>query len=164
MKWFCLSVMLLALGCNGKVTPPGEETPQTPSETTNPAADVEMDKGMVQTPKEVTTSSGLKYIDLKVGDGKSPQKGQVVEVHYTGWLTDETKFDSSHDRNQTFKFPLGRGRVIKGWDEGVASMKVGGKRRLIIPSELGYGARGAGGGRIPPGATLIFEVELIGIK
>ena len=131
---------------------------------TTPSADEKKDEGRVEAPKEVTTSSGLKYIDLKVGDGKSPQKGQVVEVHYTGWLTDETKFDSSHDRNQTFKFPLGRGRVIKGWDEGVASMKVGGKRRLIIPSELGYGARGAAGGKIPPGATLIFEVELIGIR
>jgi len=112
--------------------------------------------------KEVTTSSGLQYIDLKVGLGPTAQAGQTVSVHYTGWLENGKKFDSSVDRGQPFSFPLGAGRVIKGWDEGVQGMKIGGKRKLIIPSQLGYGARGAGGA-IPPNATLIFEVELLGV-
>ena len=112
--------------------------------------------------KEVTTSSGLQYIDLKVGTGATAQAGQTVSVHYTGWLENGKKFDSSVDRGQPFSFPLGAGRVIKGWDEGVQGMKVGGKRKLMIPSKLGYGTRGAGGA-IPPNATLIFEVELLGV-
>ena len=113
--------------------------------------------------KVITTKSGLKYVELKEGTGDEAKVGQVVEVHYTGWLKDGTKFDSSKDRNKPFEFPLGAGRVIKGWDEGVAGMKVGGKRKLIIPPELGYGKRGAGG-VIPPDAELTFEVELLGIK
>lgn len=111
----------------------------------------------------VTTPSGLQYIDLVEGTGEMPQTGQTVTVHYTGTLEDGRKFDSSRDRNQPFQFPIGAGRVIKGWDEGLSTMKVGGQRRLIIPPELGYGARGAGG-VIPPNATLIFDVELLGIQ
>jgi FKBP-type peptidyl-prolyl cis-trans isomerase len=110
--------------------------------------------------KEVTTSSGLQYVDLVVGDGDVAVAGKSVTVHYTGWLENGKKFDSSFDRGQPFSFPLGAGRVIKGWDEGVQGMKVGGKRKLTIPPGLGYGARGAGG-VIPPHATLIFDVELL---
>ncbi len=111
----------------------------------------------------VTTPSGLQYIELKEGDGATPQKGQTVVVHYTGRLENGTKFDSSRDRNRPFSFKLGVGQVIKGWDEGIASMKVGGRRQLIIPPELGYGASGAGR-VIPPNATLIFDVELLKIS
>ncbi len=110
------------------------------------------------------TPSGLEFEDTQVGTGASPQKGQTCVMHYTGWLWENgakgAKFDSSVDRGSPFEFPIGMGRVIKGWDEGVASMKVGGKRTLIIPPALGYGARGAGG-VIPPNATLVFEVELL---
>ena len=112
--------------------------------------------------KIVTTASGLKYVDLVVGTGAEAQAGKTVTVHYTGWLTDGTKFDSSIDSGKPFSFALGAGRVIKGWDEGVAGMKVGGKRKLMIPPQLGYGARGAGN-VIPPNAELIFEVELLDI-
>lgn len=116
---------------------------------------------------EETTASGLKIIDTEVGTGASPTTGQTCVMHYTGWLYENgqktTKFDSSVDRGQPFEFPIGTGRVIKGWDEGVATMKVGGKRTLIIPPDLGYGASGAGG-VIPPNATLIFDVELLDIK
>jgi FKBP-type peptidyl-prolyl cis-trans isomerase FkpA len=113
--------------------------------------------------KEVTLPDGLKYTDQQVGTGAEATAGKTAVVHYTGWLSDGTKFDSSKDRGQPFSFPLGGGRVIKGWDEGVAGMKVGGKRTLIIPPELGYGARGAPGA-IPPNATLKFEVELLDVR
>jgi peptidylprolyl isomerase len=113
------------------------------------------------------TPSGLQYEDVKVGTGAQPKTGQTCVMHYTGWLWENEakgkKFDSSVDRGKPFEFPLGQGQVIKGWDEGVATMKVGGKRNLLIPPTLGYGARGAGG-VIPPNATLLFEVELLGTK
>jgi peptidylprolyl isomerase len=111
----------------------------------------------------IETDSGLKYVELKEGTGQSPKTGDRVSVHYTGWLVDGTKFDSSVDRGKPFQFNIGMSEVIAGWDEGVMSMKVGGKRKLIIPSDLGYGARGAGG-VIPPNATLVFEVELLGVN
>ena len=113
--------------------------------------------------KTATTPSGLQYIDLVQGNGTVAQPGQMATVNYTGWLTDGKKFDSSLDRGQPFSFPLGGGQVIRGWDEGVAGMHIGGKRRLIVPPNLGYGPRG-GGGVIPPCATLIFDVELLGVK
>jgi len=112
---------------------------------------------------DITTESGLIYEDVTLGTGDEAKAGQRVSVHYTGWLTDGTKFDSSKDRNDPFAFPLGAGHVIKGWDEGVQGMKVGGVRKLTIPPQLGYGARGAGG-VIPPNATLVFEVELLQVS
>jgi peptidylprolyl isomerase len=117
--------------------------------------------------KTMTTPSGLQITDTKVGTGAQPQTGQTCVMHYIGWLYDNgtkgAKFDSSLDRGEPFEFAIGQGQVIKGWDEGVATMKVGGKRTLVIPPQLGYGARGAGG-VIPPNATLIFDVELLGVK
>ena len=134
-------------------------TPTTPAA---PAFDMATDKSI-----EVATANGtsarLQYKDLKVGDGSIAENGKVAMVHYTGWLTDGTKFDSSLDHGQPFQFRIGEGGVIQGWDKGVLGMRVGGKRRLVIPSDLGYGARGAGG-VIPPNATLVFEVELLGLQ
>ncbi|HMO21597.1 MAG TPA: FKBP-type peptidyl-prolyl cis-trans isomerase, partial [Candidatus Melainabacteria bacterium] len=113
--------------------------------------------------KKVTTETGLQYEEIVEGTGKSPKPGDSVTVHYTGWLTDGTKFDSSVDRGQPFQFSIGQGQVIRGWDEGVMTMKVGGKRKLTIPPNLAYGDAGAGD-RIPPGSTLVFDVELIDVK
>jgi FKBP-type peptidyl-prolyl cis-trans isomerase len=148
-------VVLAALGCLGLMA------------LAVPAAD---DKGKDKTKtKELKVeyedgkTATLKYEDLKEGTGTEAKKGDTVEVHYTGWLTNGKKFDSSLDRGQPFSFKLGAGRVIKGWDAGVAGMKEGGKRKLTIPPELGYGARGAGG-VIPPDATLVFEVELLKVR
>lgn len=112
---------------------------------------------------EKITDSGLKYEDLAEGEGASAARGQRVTVHYTGWLSDGTQFDSSLDHDDPFSFPLGAGHVIRGWDEGVQGMRIGGRRRLTIPPQLGYGAAGAGG-VIPPYATLVFEVELLGVQ
>ena len=134
---------------------------QDPKPTPAPEAAQKSESKMTKTP------SGLQYEDTKVGTGASPQKGQTCVMNYTGWLWENgakgKKFDSSLDRGTPFSFPIGQGRVIKGWDEGVATMKVGGKRTLLIPASLGYGSRGAGG-VIPPNATLVFDVELLGVK
>ena len=130
---------------------------------------VSIEEGAPDAPQDVdeadytTIESGLQYFDFETGEGATPEQGQTVTVHYTGWLTDGTKFDSSLDRGQPFSFSIGLGQVIPGWDEGVGTMQVGGSRQLVIPPELAYGAAGAGG-VIPPGATLIFEVELLGVQ
>ena len=159
---------LIALaGCQEKTattkgTSPGA-TAQTPAMTTPAESTGASMKGtQAGAAAEVVTPSGLKYTDLVLGDGAVAESGKQVSVHYTGWLTDNTKFDSSVDRGQPFDFVLGQGQVIRGWDEGVRGMRVHGKRRLTIPSDLGYGPRGQG--PIPPNATLIFEVELLGVK
>jgi len=135
----------------------GTTTPETPAATTETPAEGAKGSG-----KEITTASGLKYVDVKVGTGASPKVGQMVTVHYTGTLTDGKKFDSSRDRSEPFEFAIGIGKVIQGWDEGVMTMKVGGRRKLIIPASLGYGEMGQD--PIPGGATLLFDVELLGIK
>jgi FKBP-type peptidyl-prolyl cis-trans isomerase len=113
------------------------------------------------TGKPIITASGLRYYELTVGSGATAQSGDIARVHYTGWLTDGRKFDSSYDHGQPLRFWLGKGNVIAGWDEGVVGMRVGGKRQLLIPAKLGYGAKGTAG--IPPNADLVFEVELVGL-
>ncbi len=149
-------------------TPATPTNPVTPPVVTPPDPVPAVPEKPAETPtkpeskKMTTTPSGLQYEDITEGSGDSPVKGKVVTVHYTGTLEDGTKFDSSRDRNQPFKFTIGVGQVIRGWDEGVATMKVGGRRKLVIPASLGYGASGAGG-VIPPNATLIFDVELLGV-
>lgn len=156
MKWMIpllLIVSLIAMGCGKKA----EQAADRQTTETSAAEEAPAETGQM-----VVTASGLNYQDLVVGTGKVAEAGQTVAVHYTGWLTDGTKFDSSIDRGKPFEFPLGAGRVIAGWDEGVAGMKEGGKRVLIIPPELGYGDRDLG--VIPSNSVLKFEVELLEVK
>lgn len=141
--------------------PPAVDNANSPSAT--PAASETPAAAEKPVGPPVKTKSGLEYQIFKKGNGAVAKSGQTVSVHYTGRLKDGTKFDSSVDRNEPFEFPLGKGAVIKGWDEGVAGMKIGEKRKLTIPADLGYGAAGAGG-VIPPNAVLVFDVELLGVK
>ncbi len=179
-----LAAGLLAGGCTQKqeaevpAAPPGGAPPGAtaapttdktePAGSAKTAATAEKaaagKKPESSTGKMVTLPSGLKYVDLKVGKGESPKPGQTVVVNYTGTLQDGTKFDSSYDHGKPFDFVIGQGNVIKGWDEGVATMKPGGKRKLIVPPNLGYGANGTPGGPIPPNATLNFDVELLRVE
>jgi peptidylprolyl isomerase len=167
-----VAVVALAVGACAKKAPeapaPQAEPAkaEAPAPAPTPAAAVEApapEAAPASVGDKVKAPSGLEYEILTVGNGVIPQPGQTVRVHYTGWLTDGTKFDSSVDRGQPFQFVLGRGQVIKGWDEGLSTMRIGDKRKLTIPPELGYGPRGAGA-VIPPDATLVFEVELLGIQ
>ncbi|MTJ47726.1 FKBP-type peptidyl-prolyl cis-trans isomerase [Dolichospermum sp. UHCC 0259] len=159
----CVGVLVFTQMSGQKDAAIGNSPQTQPTTTVTQEKNTPIKSNTMSEANTVTTASGLKYIELEEGDGATPQTGQTVEVHYTGTLTDGTKFDSSRDRNQTFKFKIGTGQVIKGWDEGVITMKVGGQRKLTIPPELGYGARGAGG-VIPPNSTLIFDVELISVQ
>lgn len=152
---FLLLAAVMLSACSSK---------ETQSSGSNKGGDTVMNTtGGDKTEKMISTPSGLQYLDMVAGSGASPTLGKKVTVHYTGWLTDGRKFDSSVDRNEPFVFQIGRGEVIPGWDEGVMTMKIGGKRKLIIPANLGYGAAGAGG-VIPPQATLVFEVILLDIR
>lgn len=147
----------------GMASPGTEMSPMATTGTETPAADLSPAAGPPPAGDQQALPSGVKYTVMKQGEGPTAEKGKSVQVHYTGWLTDGKKFDSSHDRNEPFSFQLGAGQVIPGWDEGVQGMKVGEKRRLEIPAEQGYGASGAGD-VIPPNATLIFEVDLLGVQ
>jgi FKBP-type peptidyl-prolyl cis-trans isomerase FkpA len=158
--WRTTLVLGMALGA---VACGGERAAEQPETAAPEAAAAAAAQAPTLDPAALTeTGTGLRYQDLVVGEGADAVAGQTVTVHYTGWLLGGAKFDSSLDRGEPFAFPLGQGRVIRGWDEGVAGMKVGGKRRLVIPPDLGYGAAGAGG-VIPPDATLVFDVELLGV-
>jgi peptidylprolyl isomerase len=163
---FCALALAAPVALAQQKTAPKAEAPKAKA-AAPAAAKAEAPAEAKKESKMVKTESGLGYEDLVVGTGPSPVTGQTCVMHYTGWLwvneAKGTKFDSSVDRGSPFEFPIGRGRVIKGWDEGVSTMKVGGKRTLLIPPQLGYGDRGAGN-VIPPGATLLFEVELLGVK
>ena len=171
---FCLAVALVASGCYNSAQKTDSVSTQSTSTTTGvtPAGDAPATGATPAGDAPATggtggqmhkLANGLQYEDLAVGSGKMAEPGMNVSVHYTGWLTTGEKFDSSVDRGQPFKFQLGAGQVIRGWDEGVKGMRIGGKRKLTIPPDLGYGARGAGG-VIPPNATLVFDVELLDVQ
>lgn len=166
MKWLAIvgltAVMAMTAGCGGSESSGGTSAPGASSTGAASSTDTSVPT-KVEESSFKTTPSGLKYAVLKEGTGAEAKEGDVVKVHYTGWLKDGgKKFDSSVDRNEPFEFPLGAGQVIPGWDEGVKGMKVGEKRQLVIPAKLGYGDAGAGQD-IPGGATLVFDVELLGI-
>ncbi|MCX6641186.1 MAG: FKBP-type peptidyl-prolyl cis-trans isomerase [bacterium] len=160
---FLLVIAMIVVGCNKKEEPADREARRAARAQKEQAAQPKSPETLTQGGEMITTASGLQYQELVAGSGVEAQAGKVASVHYTGWLTNGTKFDSSIDRGHPFDFQVGVGQVIKGWDEGVQGMKVGGKRKLIIPPNLGYGDNGAGT-LIPPGATLIFEVELLDVK
>ena len=159
-----IALIVVIVFTTSQVAKKSAESPSTAAATSTPAA------APATTTTPTDSTQGMKMTDVKEGTGAEAVNGKTVVVHYTGWLYDEAapdhkgkKFDSSRDRGDPFDFPLGAGHVIKGWDQGVAGMKVGGQRTLVIPPEMGYGARGAGG-VIPPNATLLFDVELLGVK
>ncbi len=163
-----LMAALLVAGCNEVAQKSGSSSSSSSSAVTPPPGTITSaapSSGEAAGGRVHKLASGLQYEDLTVGSGKMAEPGMNVSVHYTGWLADSarTKFDSSHDRSQPFQFQLGGGQVIQGWDEGVKGMRIGGKRKLTIPPDLGYGARGASG-IIPPNATLVFDVELLDVK
>jgi peptidylprolyl isomerase len=169
-----ISICYLMVGCPEEGVPKASTTAETTATPVVTSTAVTIPASPTASPtttpttssssgKVITTPSGLKYEDLKVGTGATPKKGQTIAVQYTGTLENGTKFDSSRDRGVPFEFAIGTGQVIPGWDEGLSTMKVGGRRKLTIPPNLGYGAAGAGG-VIPPNATLLFDVELVGVK
>lgn len=166
---FCVVILVVAQITGGKqntaiAAPLTQQTTQKVNTTSQTVVASKPMSGQTlpNSDEFITTPSGLKYVELAPGDGATPNQGQTVTVHYTGTLEDGSKFDSSRDRNQPFSFRIGAGQVIKGWDEGLSTMKVGGRRQLVIPPELGYGSRGIG--PIPPNSTLIFDVELLKIS
>tara|TARA_B100001964_G_C13793303_1_gene405463 strand:+ start:52 stop:546 length:495 start_codon:yes stop_codon:yes gene_type:complete len=161
-QWIAVGLLGLMVACNGEEPKQSAEMSSSP-QTTKPAAPKSLPGAAMGTLDYQMMPSGLEYHDFVVGDGARPRTGQEVTVHYTGWLINGKKFDSSVDKNRPFTFKLGAGRVIKGWDIGVATMNIGGKRQLKIPGNLAYGQRGFPGA-IPPNATLVFDVELLEIK
>src|SRR5262249_44261261 len=156
-------VLLTVVACGEKAEQPQTAPAQSPAaQPAQPAEQSAKKEITVNDANAVTTPSGLKYVDLVQGKGDEAKSGQTVDVNYTVWLTNGTKFDSSYDAGQPISFKLGAGLVVQGWDEGIAGMKVGGKRKLIIPPDLGYGSRGKG--PVPPNAIMVFEVELVGVR